>query len=320
MTHQVLDAEFVYEPLQLDSREERYNEEKLVVSGWLPSSAFESKKTRLGNLPWLTSLESLPVDRKNFESLVKTVGGILDDDCPVYPTPIGPEGFVVVNEVPLTKAKALAEDQILFECLSPLLEKCKEKEMELVSDYNYCPLEKSRSNQTRENSEDSACAAAEHVNSPNSQTLQWKERYQELIDFQLKYGHCLVPNVWEKNNRLAFWVKRQRYQYKQKKQGHHSTLSDAREQALERLGFVWDSHKAIWEERLNELISFQKTYKHCNVPANYPPNRQLAIWVKCQRRQYRLYCNFQRSNITEERISKLAELGFDWSPRYLRSV
>ena len=250
MTHHVHDAELVYEPLQLDFGEQRYNEEKLDVSGWMYSSAFGSRKSRKGNLPWLTSIESLQVDKKNFESLLKTVDGILENDCPVYPTPIGPKGVVIVNEVPLTRAKALAEDQILYECLSPLLEKREKNEMELVSDYNCHPLVKPCKNKTRDDSKESIYNVAEQVITPNAQTLQWKERYQELIDFQLRHGHCLVPNVWDENNRLAFWVKRQRYQYKLKKQGHHSTLSDAREQALERLGFVWDSHKAIWEERL----------------------------------------------------------------------
>ena len=148
-----------------------------------------------------------------------------------------------------------------------------------------------------------------------AQAELWKERFLELVEYRAKHGHCLVPNHWTENAPLALWVKRQRYQYKLKKEGQHSNLTDKREMALQELGFVWDSHGAIWEERLNELKQYRESRGHCNVPANFAENRQLAIWVKCQRRQYRLFCEGQRSNMTEERIQKLSSLGFVWNPR-----
>ena len=76
------------------------------------------------------------------------------------------------------------------------------------------------------------------------------------------------------------WVKRQRYQYKLKKEGKHSNMTNEREEALNRLGFVWDSHAVFWEERFNELKAFRDTHGHCNVPTKLPDNPQLAIWGK----------------------------------------
>jgi CDGSH-type Zn-finger protein len=110
-------------------------------------------------------------------------------------------------------------------------------------------------------------------------------------------------------------MKCQRHQYKLKKEGYHSTMTGQREKSLESLGFVWDSHKATWEERLNELIAFRRAQGHCNVPAKFEENPQLAIWVKCQRRQYKLFCDGAHSNITANRISRLVEKGFVWNPR-----
>jgi hypothetical protein len=120
---------------------------------------------------------------------------------------------------------------------------------------------------------------------------------------------------WKVNPLLAQWVKRQRYQSKLKKEGRHTTLTDERLMALESLGFIWDSHRAIWEERCNELCAFHRLHGHANVPSKYPENPQLAIWVKGQRRHYSLYQSGKRSSINKERTSKLNRLGFTWNVR-----
>ena len=113
-------------------------------------------------------------------------------------------------------------------------------------------------------------------------------------------------------------VKRQRYQYKLKQEGRHSTLSDEREEILNRIGFVWDSHNAAWTDRWNELLEFVQHHGHPNVPTNYLANRRLSVWVKCQRRQYKLHRKGHRSNMTSDRIQKLESIGFVWNPRGLK--
>lgn len=114
-------------------------------------------------------------------------------------------------------------------------------------------------------------------------------------------------------------VKRQRYQYKLRQAGQQSTLVASRVQVLEDVGFVWDSHAALWEERLNELKDYRRVNGHCNVPSTYPKNKQLSTWVKCQRRQYRLTGKGKSSNLTEERIAALDDLGFVWDGRTIGS-
>ena len=147
------------------------------------------------------------------------------------------------------------------------------------------------------------------------QAENWSERYEALIEFRKNHGHCLVPNSYPEDVALAQWVKRQRYQYKLKQEGKRSTLSDERVEALENIGFVWDSHRAVWDERFNELIDYKRANGNCNVPSRYTENRQLAVWVKRQRRQYKFYRTNKPSSMTEERITRLESLSFEWDLR-----
>ena len=86
--------------------------------------------------------------------------------------------------------------------------------------------------------------------------------------------------TYMENAALAQWVKRQRYQYKLKSEGKRSTLSDERVRLLNKIGFIWNSHDVVWEERLFELSMYKRNHGNCIVPSNYERNPQLAVWVK----------------------------------------
>ena len=152
------------------------------------------------------------------------------------------------------------------------------------------------------------------------QSGKWYERYRELVQFQSEQGHCRVPSHFPSNPPLAQWVKRQRYQYKMQKEGQHSTMTAERQLLLEDLAFVWDSHSSFWEDRLGELATFRERHGHANVPTKYPENPQLAIWAKCQRRQFKIFWTSdpKRSNMTLDRINKLTAIGFVFDPRELK--
>jgi len=146
------------------------------------------------------------------------------------------------------------------------------------------------------------------------QAERWTGKFEELTEFCEQYGHCLVPNSFPQNPALAQWVKRQRYQYKVKFLNKRSTMSDERVQALEEIGFVWDSHRAVWDERLQELLEYKRVKGHCNVPSRYSAH-QLAVWVKRQRRQYKFCTQDKPSSMTLERIHRLEAIGFEWDLR-----
>jgi len=147
----------------------------------------------------------------------------------------------------------------------------------------------------------------------------WQKRFAELVEFQKNFQHCLVPHDYQDENlavgELCRWVRRQRYQYNLYQQKKHSSMTLERIQNLDSIGFVWDSREALWQERLRELLKFEEEYGNCDVPAIYAPNPQLGSWVKCQRRQYKLYLEGKSSNMTKERKEELEKHDFQWRIR-----
>ena len=147
------------------------------------------------------------------------------------------------------------------------------------------------------------------------QAEKWDTKFAELVEYKKTYRHCQVPHGYKANPALARWTKRQRYQYKLYQENKASTITENRIAALENLGFVWDSHSALWDERYRELEEFVRVNGHANVPSSYHSNPKLAIWVKCQRRQYKLLVCGEPSNMTYPRVQLLKKLDFVWEIR-----
>ena len=163
----------------------------------------------------------------------------------------------------------------------------------------------------------------------SAQASTWEDRYQQLLAFHRQHGHCSLERKSKRRKQqtnqeeegqededygdLLRWMKRQRYQFTLKQQGKRSFLTDERQRLLEELGFVWDSHSAVWEERFLELKAFKERHGHCNVTKRHD-NRSLAIWVQCQRRHWKLSQTNQRQQISPERVAKLEGIGFVWNP------
>lgn len=236
------------------------------------------------------------------------------------PTPLGNHGIKVVDQLPLTGFKA--SGGVLDDWIELLREDKKDGERRaeaaktLQSGFNsaanrYSPeviqssSTGSTTSYTRSRHPDLQIRA--HQND------KWNERFHELVEFHRTFGHCIVPYHCRKSAPLAWWVKRQRHQYKMKMDGNHSTLTDERKSKLETLGFCWDSHTSIWEERLNELIEYRMRHGHTSISQLESP--KLLIWAKCQRRQFKLHRAGQKSSMTEERMNKLNAAGFCWNPR-----
>jgi hypothetical protein len=144
---------------------------------------------------------------------------------------------------------------------------------------------------------------------------KWQMRYKELVYYKRSKGDCLVPHSYQSNPQLGRWVKRQRRQYKLLKDGAKSTMTPERIQLLEDLGFVWDSHEATFQERLEELSEYRQTHGTAVIDGSDAQNKQLYTWVKGMRRQYKLYWQGKNSSMTPERIEQLEKAGFEWEVR-----
>jgi hypothetical protein len=143
---------------------------------------------------------------------------------------------------------------------------------------------------------------------------KWTYHYGELLTYKEENGHCLVPHTYPSKPHLARWVKRQRRQYKLRLEGNpNSTMTAERIQILNDIGFVWDSHEVIWNERYAQLLAYKSKFGHCRVPSYCKECPQLASWVKCQRRQYKLFWEQGKgSSMSLDRIKLLNSIGFIW--------
>ena len=238
------------------------------------------------------------------------------------PTPISDSTVTIVQTVPLASAPWLNNESFL-QCLRPLLSNNASFLREGITqlqgynekDFAAAKISNRRTSKRIVSDDDDETRSNASGSFRSKQLEQWNQRFEELVDFKRENGHCNVPLEYPENSSLAHWVKRQRYQFGLKTEGKHSTLTLERQHALEDLGFIWDSHAAGWDLRFNELLQFKSRYGHCNVPTKFPANPPLSIWVKCQRRQFKLFEKKDKSNITPDRIEKLRSIGFVFHPR-----
>jgi len=131
----------------------------------------------------------------------------------------------------------------------------------------------------------------------------WEQRFAELVAYKAQDGDCHVPNKYPENPALGVWVNNQRGR---KRAG---TLSQERIKRLDALGCVWDPFDVVWEQRFAELVAYKTQHGDCRVPAKYPENSALGVWVNTQRAQKRA------GTLSKERSDRLDALGFVWEPQ-----
>jgi hypothetical protein len=150
---------------------------------------------------------------------------------------------------------------------------------------------------------------------PAIKTPTWKERFEQLMEFRAVEGHVNVPYDYAQNPPLAQWVKRQRHQRKLLEEGRHSNLSPSRLEQLQSIGFCWDSRQAHWLDRFYELRSFQQEHGHVRVSKRQEATRSLAVWLKRQRHQGRLFLQGKPTgnNMSQEWLTMLLRLGVKFS-------
>ncbi len=127
----------------------------------------------------------------------------------------------------------------------------------------------------------------------------WAQRYQELVIFKGRHGHCEVPQKYPANPALGTWLQTQR------KEQRRGAMPAPRVAKLEALGLRWSLLDAVWDERYQQLASFQQEHGHGNVPNTFPTG--LGKWVNTQRQAKR------RGVLSAKRAAQLESLGVDWN-------
>lgn len=164
----------------------------------------------------------------------------------------------------------------------------------------------------------------------DSRCTSWEDRFQELKQFSLIYGHC---NVKTSTNRdLGNFVMSQRRQYEQylqiRKNSERSekTIDDSscnltkeRVEALQLIGFDFrfqgNSKNSTWNEKYLQLKHYYKVRYDCTVPSN---DKIITQWIDIQRSEYRLFKAGEKSMLTKERIDLLNDIKFVWDPIEVR--
>jgi hypothetical protein len=69
----------------------------------------------------------------------------------------------------------------------------------------------------------------------------WNERFEQMREFKVQFGHCLVPIKYSANLKLGKWVSNQRSNYKLYQEGKPNPMTAERIRQLESVGFEWSS-------------------------------------------------------------------------------
>ena len=99
---------------------------------------------------------------------------------------------------------------------------------------------------------------------------------------------------------------------------------DEEKEKLNKIGFIWDIDEQAWSEGLAELKRYKEEHGDCMLSEKSTltigkSTRKLYNWINTQRRQYKKYEKGEKNSLTEDRINKLSDIGFDFSPRFGRS-
>jgi hypothetical protein len=93
---------------------------------------------------------------------------------------------------------------------------------------------------------------------------QWNKKYQTLVEFKSKNGHCLVPKMYrEEDMSLGKWVGNQRQIHSNNK------LRLDRKGLLDELEFVWNVEDHQWHLQYENLVEFEQKNGHCLVPKRH---------------------------------------------------
>ncbi|MBF0215079.1 MAG: helicase associated domain-containing protein [Magnetococcales bacterium] len=137
----------------------------------------------------------------------------------------------------------------------------------------------------------------------DSRAIFWEEMFAALTEYREQHGDCLVSESQTDQSQLAWWVAAQR------KARLANQLEPERVQRLDAIGFVWDAQEVIWMESFRSMESYRQRFGHCLVPADWPENPRLALWVTAQRNAR------QKGHLGDKRIALLTGLGMIWDPK-----
>ena len=186
----------------------------------------------------------------------------------------------------------------------------------VLSDEEDCTKNDSSSS---EHLDDLRVRAVQIQSGTNTRKMPFDKRFDEIMAFKAKHGHCDVPHTDEYLS-LARWCNSLKNAHKkiQNNQKPRVNLSDDQIQCLNNVGFKWCLQRRRSEEgfnkRFSDLMAFKAKHGHWNVPYQ---NSNLGMWCSRLRCSYKKIQNNQKPKLelSDEQIRRLSDAGFNLCPQ-----
>ena len=134
---------------------------------------------------------------------------------------------------------------------------------------------------------------------------QWEQGFRSLEEYVAENGDARVPHSYMTAEGFPLW----QWVSVQRTKHAHGTITKERKERLDRLpGWAWNAKEARWEEGLQHLESYIKTYGNALVPFTYKSDDGYALgaWVNTQRNKHR------QGNLSTRRQQRLSALS-EWT-------
>jgi len=135
---------------------------------------------------------------------------------------------------------------------------------------------------------------------PNLYDSLWYGKYNELVDFKNKHGHCQMQN----DDPLCRWIRLQR----RRRAGNRNTapLSNEQIRLLDDIEFPWEPEflDAKWRDNYQKLAQFRKKNGHSQPRCS--THTHLYHWSQDQRKKH------EKGLLPTEQVQLLDKIDFPW--------
>ena len=153
----------------------------------------------------------------------------------------------------------------------------------------------------------------------NDTPIAWEKRISQLENFKKGTGHLKVDHNYKHCSNLGAWAAEMSTVYKDWKSGAKQLSQDMIDKLdeLEGIGFKFDvlpyyENNRNWEDHFAVLLNYRERWGNVRVPLKYKADLRLGKWVQSQRQEYKKAQEGKDSKLTDHKIQKLTEVGFDW--------
>lgn len=153
----------------------------------------------------------------------------------------------------------------------------------------------------------------------SARDLSWQRYYKEAEAYAREHRN-LNPKaayITKSGVKLGVWLSNLRTCRKNKIQSNY--LTEARIEALDKLGMVWDVPDYLWEQNYAACVEYHRTHGDLEIPSDYVSKDGLRVgtWVRRQRALKK--GKAVGTELTEEQIKRLDAIDMVWEDKYSRA-